>query len=382
MKPLCLLLALFAPFLALPASAEESGQQALTYSQYPYRFGSDNPLKPKSPILLQFSQAVDPDAIPRHFQLYDKTNDRFAAILAKAPSEEEIRKLKRDEGKLPPLDTFVVIEPSVDLPLGGSWYLNGRAGMKSLDGTHEIVEGKLNFVGSLQPFAIDEVETSNEYDSDRYIRIRHNKRHLSSEFTAEKLGDFVSVSPVPNDFAIEIGQYRILLKGDFQFGIEYRVSVKDGLFAYDTTRLDQSFVGITKFTPNEGFIAFPAFTTTQNASGHRRFDVKTGNLTGLRTRVKKLDGKDLILAIREYDDKYEGWGEKQSVDFSTVPGSTVYDQFRGSTAGIDKSETVSMNWSDLTEGAQTGSFYLCSEGKSATRESRRIGAQSIIQLTD
>ncbi|MEM6279907.1 MAG: hypothetical protein AAF733_10540, partial [Verrucomicrobiota bacterium] len=295
MKPLCLLLALFAPFLALSAAAEESGQKALTYSQHPYRFASDNPLKPKSPILLQFSQAVDPDVIPRHFQLYDKTNDRFAAILAKAPSEEEVRRLKRDEGKLPPLNTFVVIKPSVDLPLGGSWYLNGRAGMKSLDGAYEIVEGKLNFVGSLQAFAIDEVETSNEYDSDRYIRIRHNKRRLSSEFTPEKLADFVGVSPKPENFAIEIGQFRILLKGDFQFGIDYRVSVKDGLFAYDTTRLDQSFVGITNFIPNEGFISFPAFTTTQNASGHRRFDVKTGNLTGLRTRVKKLEGKDLIL---------------------------------------------------------------------------------------
>lgn len=382
MKPLCLLLALTSLLFAFPLAADESGKQSLTYSKFPYRFDSNNPLKPNSPILLQFSEAVDANQISRYFQLYDKTNERFAAITADTPSEAEVRKLKRDEGQLPPLDTFVLIQPSVALPLGGSWYLNGRAGLKSLSGSHEIVEGQLDYVGNLNAFVIDEVETSNEYDSDRFIRIRHNKKELSSEFTAETLRNFVSVSPQPANFSIETGNYRINLKGDFQFGIDYRVTVKDGIIGYDTTQLSQVFSGITQFTPNPGFISFPAFTTTQNAAGHRRFDVKTGNLTGLRTRVKSLSGDELILALREYDDHYEGWGEKQSLAFSTVPGTTVHDQFKGSTSGIDESETLSLNWSDLTGGATTGAFYLCSEGKSATREKLEVGAQSLIQLTD
>ena len=382
MKPLCLLLALTTLFFTLPLTADESGQQSLNYSTFPYRFDSNNPLKPKSPILLQFSEAVDVNQISRYFQLYDKTNERFAAITATAPGEAEVRKLKRDEGTLPPLDTFILIQPSVDLPLGGSWYLNGRAGMKSLSGSHEIVEGALGYLGNLNAFEIDEVETRNEYDSDRFIQIRHNKKDLSSEFTADALSGYVSVSPQPSNFAIEVGNYRINLKGDFQFGIDYRVTVKDGIIGYDTTQLNQVFTGITQFTPNPGFISFPAFTTTQNAAGHRRFDIKTGNLTGLRTRVKALSGDELILALREYDDHYEGWGEKQSLAFSNVAGSTVYDQFKGSANGIDESETLSLNWSEITKGATTGAFYLCSEGKSSTREKLEVGAQSLIQLTD
>ncbi|MEM7602500.1 MAG: hypothetical protein AAF357_13910, partial [Verrucomicrobiota bacterium] len=353
MKPLCLLLALTTLVSLVPLGAQETGKQSLTYSKYPYRFDSNNPLKPDSPILLKFSEAVDVNQISRHFQLYDKNNERFAAITATAPSEAEVRKLKRDEGQLSPLNTFVVIRPSVNLPLDGNWYLNGRAGMKSLSGNHEIIESQLSFVGSLRTFTIDEVETSNEYDADRFIQIRHNKKELNKDFDAEALSNFVSVSPQPENFSIELGHYRINLKGDFQFGIDYRVSVKDGLIAYDTTQLNQSFTGITQFTPNAGFITFPAFTTTQNASGHRRFDVSTGNLTGLRTRVKKLDGDELILALKDYEDHYEGWGEKQTLAFQNVPGTTVYDQFTGAKAGIDKTETLSLDWSKLTDGAVT-----------------------------
>lgn len=382
MKSLCLLLTLTTLLFTFPVAADESGQQSLTYSKFPYRFDSNNPLKPKSPILLQFSESVDVNQISRYFQLYDKANERFAAITATVPTEAEVRKLKSDEGKLPPLDNFIVIKPSVDLPVGGSWYLNGRAGMKSLSGSHEIVEGQLSYIGNLNAFVIDEVETRNEYDSDRIIQIRHNKKSLSSEFTADVLSDFVNVSPQPANFSIELGNYRINLKGDFQFGIEYRVTVKDGIIGYDTTQLSQVFTGITQFTPNPGFISFPAFSTTQNAAGHRRFDIKMGNLTGLRTRVKSLSGDELILALREYDDHYEGWGEKQSLAFSNVSGSTIYDEFNGSTNGIDETENLSLNWSDITKGATTGAFYLCSEGKSSTREKLEVGAQSLIQLTD
>lgn len=382
MKPLCLLLTLSALFLSPSLQAQEAGKQSLTYSQFPYRFDSNNPLKPDSPILLQFSEPVEVDQISRFFQLYDKTNERFAAITTMPASEAEVRKLKRDQGNLPALDTFVIIKPSVDLPLGGNWYLNGRKGMKSLAGKHEIIESQLKYIGNLSAFVIDKVQTRNEYDDEKFIQIRHNKKELNSTFTPEALSEFVSISPEPGNFSITTGFYRIDLQGDFQFGIDYRVTVKDGILAYDTTQLNQEFTDTIQFTPNPGFITFPAFTTTQNAAGHRRFDVKTGNLTGLRTRVKKLTGDELILALREYDDHYEGWGEKQALAFANVTGTTIYDQFRGSTTSIDSTETVSLNWSDLTDGELTGSYYLCSEGKSATREKLEVGAQSLIQLTD
>ncbi|MDF1823308.1 MAG: alpha-2-macroglobulin family protein [Verrucomicrobiales bacterium] len=382
MKPLCLLLAFFSILLHPSLKAQETGKQSLTYSQYPSRFDSNNPLKPDSPILLQFSEPVEPDLISRFFQLYDKTNERFAAITASAPTEKEVRALKNDQGKLAPLDTFVIIKPSVELPLGGNWYLNGRKGMKSLEGKHELVESQLKYIGNLAAFVVDKLYTRNEYDEEKAIQIRLNKKELNSTFTPEALSEFVSVSPLPDNFKIELSSYRINLAGDFQFGIDYRVSLKNGLIAYDTTQLNQDFTDTVQFIPNPGFITFPAFTTTQNASGHRRFDVKTGNLTGLRTRVKKLTGDELILAIREYDDHYEGWGENQSLAFANVAGTTIYDQFRGSTSVIDHTETVSLNWSDLTENAQTGAYYLCSEGRSSTREQLEVGAQSLIQLTD
>ncbi len=97
------------------------------------------------------------------------------------------------------------------------------------------------------------------------------------------------------------------------------MTVRDGLIANDTTQLEQVVTEKLTFEPNPGFVTYPAFATTQNASGHRKFDVRTGNLTGLRSRVKKLSGKDLVTALRDYRDNYEGWGEKQALAFEAIP---------------------------------------------------------------
>lgn len=378
-----LLLCIALPAILTHAQDENStDQKALTFQRFPYQFNSQNPMMPDSEVLLEFNEAVSAEAVPRSFQLYDKSNERFAAIEARRPDETEIRQLRRREGEIPPLDRFVLIRPASDLPLGGTWYLNARAGFASSSSGHTIVESRLDYIGSLYGFEIDEISSYNPYDEKKAIQIRHNKSQLNPGFDAAKVAEYLSISPKPKDLEITVSNYRINLTGDFQYGVDYQVTVRNGLIAYDKTQLTQNVSEAVRFEPNEGFVTFPAFSTTQNATGHRKFDVKTGNLTGLRTRVKRLNDDNLILALREYDDKYEGWGEKQSLAFSTVPGNTIYDQFRDTGVPIDQSETVSLDWDQLTDGATTGAFYLCSEGRSATREKLEVGAQSIIQLTD
>ena len=379
--PLCLL-----AFLSVaPLSAQdsnESEQKSLTYQKYPSRFNSSNPLTHDFEQLLQFNEPVSPDAVAASFRAYDKSNERFATLKARRPTAEEVTRFRKYAGDPTPIETLVLITPASQIPVGGSWYLNARSGMASLSGTHTIVESRLDYLGSLYPFQVDHIEARNAYDEEKVIQIRHNKRELHADFDDARIAEFVSVSPTPANLEVKNENYLIIVTGDFAFGVEYTVTVENGIIAYDKTQLNQKASEVVKFEPNPGFITLPAFTTTQNASGHRRFDVKTGNLTGMRTRVKKLEGNDLILAMTEYADNYEGWGEEQSLAFTTVPGSTIYDEFRESDMPIDVSETVSLDWDAIAEGAASGSYYLCTEGRSSTRDKLEVGAQAIIQLTD
>lgn len=381
MKPLRLLPALlFAAFFSVPhLPAQEEGARSLTFQRYPYQFDSGNPLKPRSEILLEFSRPVSPDAVPRFFQLYDRENERFAPVTSRRPQPDEVAAMRQRQGDTAPLEHFAIITPANPLPLGGSWNLNARAGFTSSDGTFSLVESRLDYIGTLQAFVVDEVEAFNPYDGEMRIQVRTNKRDLveGSDPVAH-----VSISPEPDDLKIEAQQYRIVLTGDFAYGTDYLVEVKPGIVAYDETQLNQQVSETVRFEPNGAFLAYPTFTTTQNAGGHRRFDIETGNMSGLRTRVKRLDGDDLVLAMREYSEKYEGWGEQQTLDFTHVPGETIHDDFRQTTKDVDEKEVVTLEWDALTEGRATGAFYLCSEGKSMVDEKVELGAQAIVQLTD
>ncbi len=381
LRPLLILPLLL--FIIPPLQAQEAGgESSLTFTRYPYNFSNDRPLKPDSSVLLQFNVNVSPDSVEGGIRLYDKPNERFAAVTATRPTPEQILEFRRNTPDEKDLERFVLIRPASPLPLGGTWYLHAAPGLTSADGTHEIVEGQLAYLGELMAFEIGDIYASNPYDAERELVIRHNKSALEGGFTPERLEEFITVSPRPEGMKIQPDRYQITIGGEFDFGIEYRVTVRDGILGNDTTQLAQVVEQKVVFVPNPGFITYPAFSTTQNATGHRKFEIRSGNLTGVRTRVKLLEGKELITALREYRDHYEGWGEKQGLTYEAFPGRTVYDQFRDPADELDTTETVTLQWDEMAKGVATGAFFLCSEGDSSTRASLSVGAQSLIQLTD
>lgn len=359
-----------------------AGKSALTFERFPYSFDSSNPLKPESPVLLRFNVPVKPDAVEGSLRLYDQPKERFAAVSSSPVTNEILAGFFREVPTDIPLDRYVLIRPATPLPLGGTWFINAQAGLASADGTHEIIESSLDYIGELEAFSINEIIALNAYDNEPELAIRHNKGAMAAGFDDAKLAEYVTITPAPPGLKIESYHGGFQLNGEFSYGTEYEVTVRNGLIANDTTQLEQVATKKVTFVPNPGFITYPAFASTQNASGHRKFDVRTGNLTGMRTRVKALKGKDVILALRDYQDKYEGWGEKQALTFEAIPGQTIYDQFRDTEAEIDMTETASLDWNDMIKGATTGAFYICSEGDSSTREKLAVGAQSLIQLTD
>ncbi|MEQ1839780.1 MAG: hypothetical protein ABL994_05180 [Verrucomicrobiales bacterium] len=202
------------PLVAQDSTA--AGKSALTYDQFPYSFTAENPLKPVSSVLLRFNTAVNPDAVEGGMKLYDKPNERFAAIVAKRPTLEIIQAMTESstaEGIV--IENFVLISPASPLPLGGTWFINATAGLASANGSHEIIEGRLDYLGELEAFTVSEIVPSNEYDSSLDLIIRHNKGGLGTAFDAKRLADFIKVSPQPEEMEILPGSYQILITGKF-----------------------------------------------------------------------------------------------------------------------------------------------------------------------
>lgn len=376
------LTSLFTLLFSAAQSQENEASSSLTFRQYPSSFHADRPFTANTEILLQFSEKVTPATAAQFLQFYDKPHRRVVGSKAKRPTVDEIKSYLRSEAPEIDPDRFILIKPANSLPLGGTWYLHAKQGLSSTSGSHKITESRLDYLASLHPFLIDSITARAPYDNPLQITLSHSKAGLAGGFDSAKVAEYIQVSPAPSDLKVESGRYRITLTGSFDYGSPYKVTLREGLIAHDLTQLSQTITETVNFQPNEGFVTYPAFAATQNATGHRRFDVRMGNLTGLRTRVKKLEGDQLILALHEYNQKYEGWGEEQALAFSSIPGKTIYDNFQTPSAKVDRTETVSLDWDALTEETQTGAFYLCSEGKSATREKREVGAQSLIQLTD
>lgn len=357
----------------------------LRVDRFPAYYHSEVPLTPDPRIILRFNAPVALEAVRAAVSLTDDKGERRIPVEAVRPGDDEIAEIQPwgENGQRLALspDHFAAIEPTAPLSTNKTWRLRLDAGLASADGKRALGAERLDSLGTLYAYKVADIEGVNEYDSPRGIVISLNKPpHV--EITDEALAGFVGVNPKPANLTVERDYSAIRLNGDFRFGQEYEVTVWSGLVANDDTRLEGETKKKVTITPNDGFVALPAFSTAQNAAGSQRFEVQTGNLKSVRVRVKQLGDRDLAYAIRGYSELYGGYGDKQEIPFAMVPGRVIFDQEFARKAEIDSTEKIELRWSDILKDGPHGALYLCAEGESDTAEGRTVGAQAIIQLTD
>ncbi len=384
-------LIVFFALTILPVFAQEKKPAAkplpaLSYQRSPSWFNSSSePLTPQTEILLRFNEEVKVEDVAKYFSFLEKKTDRRLPVEAARPTLEETSRLQqyKDDKPTLALERFVKVTPVSALPVDSEWRLESRAGMTSKAKTHAINTTRSDYLGQLAAFKIKSIEPETPYDEPRYVRIRTTKYRLQESFTPELLSDYITVEPAVEDLTFEPGSYGVVLNGKFESKRQYKVTVKPGLIASDRTNLAEGITETITLNPNPGFVSLPSHQTAQNASGNRSFQIMTGNLHGVQVRVKKLSSNELVYALRGYEAAYQGEGDqKRDIPYEMVPGKTIYDQTYKRTAELDHSEKFKLSWNTLTGGDKLGAYYVCAEGRSATRNSFGIGAQSLIQLTD
>ena len=364
--------------------AQKNSKPSLTFSRYPSRFYSSRPFTPDPEILLRFSRPTSPAAAGKHFTFQEKAQKLSIPVEAKRPTEEQIQKIRRSTNRqyYGAIENYVLIKPASQLAIGEAWSLVAQAGLSSSDGSHVFHQNRIEYLGKLHPFTIFDVSPENPYDKEMSIQIEYSKSSLSPIFDEARLPEYVIVEPRPDDLTIKPHSYGMRLDAKFKYNTDYKVTIKAGLISNDRIQLNKQYDKTIRFRPNRGFVNLPLYSATQNAAGHREFQIKTANLKGVRTRIKSLAGDNLIFALKGYTDAYEGNGQERTVPYSLVPGKTIYDKTQETTADVDISETFTLSWNDISPGAEFGSYYVCSDGESDTRNGTTLGAQALVQLTD
>lgn len=376
----------FSTALAQNQAAPAEGQ-SVTVQHYPrYYYGSDS----REPAFtLLFSVRVDRAALDHKLFFEDEGGKAVPATLRDA-SPEEIGKTWGYYGPSgsvsPPANQFVTAVASRPLPVGKSWRLIVPAGLGGGKGP-KLEQNLVINVGSIYPLEIREVVAANPYDQPRVLQIYSTKKLAAS--LAGRIGQFVMINPQPKGIAFELQGSLVTVKGAFDFGTDYRVLVKPGLLAEDGLELEKVFDKKVAFKPQEGFINLPAHELVQPLSGNKAFEVRAGNLRGLRVRVKSLGKDELIYAMRGYriydpETADEKKGQRYP-EFEMVPGKTVYDKEYPLPGEIDHTEQIALKWPEVMGKDGAAALYLSVEGESLEHpqlESHRVGAQSLVQLTD
>lgn len=391
----CLALFFITSFPGVFLQAQESKEisKPLDFSRFPSRFDSRKPLVPDQKLLLRFNAEVDADRIPDHFVFQNEpdkeTEITQIPVKAQRPTLADIRsfgtslvpKELAEEKQASFLNRFVLIEPSQSLTTGNKWLLQVKQGLSNFANTYHLKKDYRTTIGYLNAFAISSISPVNPYDVDMTIYIGHNKYQLDKSFDTEKLSQFVSVSPAPEDLAIEIETYGMRLKGKFEYDSNYEVTIQPGLIGNDTIALTKEVKKTVIFSPNRGFVRLPLFSETQNASGHRSFDVESANLETIRTRIKALKGDNLIFALKGYADGYEGHGGDRTIPFSLVPGKTIFDQTKEPAKEVDLTEKFTQSWSDIDTTSNFGAYFVNVGGTSRT-DGTTFGTHALVQVTD
>ena len=375
-----------------PAAASPA---PLKVSAYPRYFSSySNPLTRNPAILLRFNAAVDPADLTAHAHLLDEKR-RPLPIIASRPTSAQTAPLQSpppqptEDNPNPqhiayPLEHFVRIQPASDLPYDRNWTLVLPTNLASSDQSHQLARPFQLKLGSIRAFATNSIHAVSPYDNTRRIDIHLNKR-LAEKLAVDRVAELVHVSPRPDELRISKSSNTIRLHGQFALNKDYRVTIQPGLPAHDRTTIEKEQRSTVRFQPAEPFVSLSAFSAPQLSSGKRTFDINAGNLHSLEVRIKKLDDRDLIYALRGY----RAYQEKdRSVPFEMVPGQTVYARSYQAPEDYDHIQSVTLDWREVLQSppsseATPAALYISAEGDSRLhRDYREFGAHSIIQLTD
>lgn len=287
-----------------------------------------------------------------------------------------------------PALSVVKVTPASLLPAGEDWTLIVSKDLPNAANSARTAKQYVVAYGTIPTMQVAGVEAEPILDAERELHVTFNKS--IAELKPEEWAGFISVEPQPEKLAWSSSGRRITLKGAFEHGTKYKVRVQPGAPALDQTTLGGATESEVSFAAHQPHLSLPSFDAAQWLNGRGKFIFATANLSGVDVKVKRIPADRAVDALRAYavyenDPSKEDSYEFTRIPFAAVSGKTVWEKNFPSGVELDQSERYEFTWDEIAGGKRApGMYFVSVEGspKEEVENGKRMGSQSLIQLTD
>lgn len=351
-------------------------------------------------IEARVEQANDPRPRERQFSIY-QSDDRSVLVWGEKPelpaaaepegSEEE----SGDEAQVPdpakkgppPRRNVLYIAPVKPLPPGEGWRLVLDAGLPAADSKIALPVRKEIEIGTVQAFAVSSLLAESNRIDGRRLFVEFNKS-LAEEITPDTIGKWIKVEPAPPNLRAVVENTTITFKGDFRLETPYRVSVSPGLPAREPVTTSAASSQQASFAPITPRLYFSDFSAHQFVGGTRQLRLISVNIPRVRVSAKLFTGEAIPVAVKAYDKYHESPDDLPDESYSRVnvdelPGKVIWGTELTPGGETDQQQTLALTWDEMVGANRSGTVLITAESLDpATPEGKRVGTQSLIQLTD
>jgi uncharacterized protein YfaS (alpha-2-macroglobulin family) len=279
------------------------------------------------------------------------------------------------------------VTPSKPLPPGENWKLNIEAGIPAAEGVLRTLKATEILVGNVKRFELKDIAATNFINDGRKLRFTFNKA-LPEKFNTSALSRWISISPLPSKLEASVNGNIVEYTGEFALNTPYRVAVEPGLPAAQPFVLSSGKIEEMTFNSIPPRLYFEAFETHQMSGGTRKFNLLSVNVSKLEVTAKLFTGTSIPVALRGYDEYFNGSrnAEDESysrVDADALPGQVIWRKEVEGAEATDEQRTIPFDWSEILGVERSGVVLLTAESSPAVGEGgKKPGAQAIVQITD
>ncbi len=287
-----------------------------------------------------------------------------------------------------------VLRPRLPLVSTNAWRLELDPGLQGSQDPVALRNPGIQNLGISAPFELTTARIDSNVRLGRSIHLRFS-RGIDPLVLTNDPSRWFGISPKVEQLRIERSYdgRGITLRGNFQLHQEYTLRLATNLPCAAALPLVPSDVLLLEFDPIRPNVWLAAFDTVQLAHGHRELALLGVNTPEVRLRLKRLNRHTLIHAIQAYQ-RYLNNGSPFSpdtippspLDYAGTPGQTILDTNLPLTTSVDLPVTRTFVWDELVPDRATGAFFIEADlhglPESDASPARRIGPQSIVQLTD
>lgn len=287
-----------------------------------------------------------------------------------------------------------LLRPTRRLYSTNAWSLQLDAGLAGAQTAIRLARKASLPLGISAPFALTDATANNTVPRGRTLQLSFSRR-LPGSMATNDLAGWLECTPPVEGLKVEQGYSRrsLVLLGGFDLRHRYTIGIRTNLTSAEGLPLEEAAAVEVQFAPIRPAVWLAAFDTVQLAHGRKALELLAVNTPEVRLRIKRLERHSILPVLRAYE-RYvrPPWSSgpdalpASALDYAGIAGRTVFDTNIVVESTTDRPVNLAFHWTNLVPRHPTGAWFIEADllrlPDSETTGGRRIGPQSVVQVTD